>query len=352
MGVVAIVGTVKGAFVLRSDSGRKSWKIEGPIFKGWKVTAAAQDPQGNHIWATASDVYGAALQRSKDLENWQQIENGPKYPEGGERKLKEIWRVVCEGDTFYAGVDEAGLFRSADGGEKWEPVPALNDHPTRSAWFPGNGGLCALSVIIDPKNPQRLWCGISAVGVFRSDDGGASWSCKNDGVKVIIEDKEHKDIGYCVHALAHDPDDANRIWRQEHTGMYRTTDGADTWQAIENGLPSGFGFPIVIDRNTKDIYAVPLEKDEYRFPIEGKLKVYRSRNAGDSWEPLSKGLPQERFYAGVLRSAMAVDNGSPSGVYVGTTAGTVHVSNDGGESWQTLPCTLPRILCMSTFQEN
>ena len=351
MGVVAMVGTDKAAFLIRGDDARKSWKIEGPIFKGWKVTATARDASGRYVAATASEVYGPALHVSDDLVEWRQIEKGPAWKEGGDRKMKQIWTLAPGPDRLYAGVDEAGLFESADGGESWTPVDGLNEHPTRSAWYPGAGGLCAHAVLTDPKNPKRLWCGISAVGVFRSDDGGATWNLKNEGIPALIEDKEHKDIGRCNHGLVADPDDADTIYRREHNGMFRTRDGGESWQRIENGLGSWFGFPIAMDRRTKTLYVVPLESDEYRIPKDGKFRVFRSRDGGDSWDPLSKGLPQEHAYMGVLRGAMDVDHLDPCGVYLGTTSGSVHISSDGGDSWAQLPCTLPRVMSVSVFTD-
>ena len=257
MRIVTIVGTEKGAFVCRSKGDRRDWTIEGPIFKGWRVTATARTPGGRYLVATASHVYGPALHASSDLENWRQVERRPAYAEGSDRKLNQIWTLHCTPERHYAGVDVAGLFTSEDDGESWTPVPGLNDHPTRNAWFPGAGGLCAHAVLVDPHRPERIWCGISAVGVWRSDDGGASWQAKNRGVHCVMEDRDTAEIGYCVHGLAHDPDDAGIIYRQDHTGMYRSRDAGDTWERIENGLPSWFGFPVVIDRRTKTLYAFP-----------------------------------------------------------------------------------------------
>ncbi|MBI1850018.1 MAG: exo-alpha-sialidase [Planctomycetes bacterium] len=358
MRVCVIVGTEKGAFLVRSDRSRRDWKIEGPLFKGWKVTAIARLSSGRTMFGVASFVYGATLHVSSgtsgphDLSSWRQIPNGPAFDAARKRKLNQIWTLVEAAGAIWAGVDEAALFRSEDGGESWSLVTGLEEHRTRGSWYPGFGGLCAHSVLVDPRNPRRLWCGISAVGVFRSDDGGASWEPKNSGVPVIIEDAEHKDIGFCVHALARDPDDPSTIYRQDHMGMFRTRDAGDSWQRIENGLPSRFGFPLAIDRATGALFAVPLESDEHRMPIDGKFRVYRSRDRGDSWESLGRGLPAEGSYMGVLRSAVAVDAIQPCGVYVGTTAGTLHVSSDGGDSWRTLPCTLPRISCVAAFVED
>lgn len=352
MRVLVIVGTEKGAFLCRSDQHRRDWLVEGPIFKGWKVTATSRTPSGRYLVATASQVYGPALHTGTDLTTWQQVENGPAYPEGGDRKLNQIWTLQCNRGRYYAGVDTAGLFTSDDDGTSWQPVTGLNDHPTRRSWFPGAGGLCAHSVLVDPQRPERIWCGISAVGVMRSDDGGQTWVAKNEGVRCMLEDKEFPGIGYCVHGLAADPDAADTIYRQDHSGMYRTRDGGDHWERIENGLASWFGFPITIDRRTKTLFSFPMESDEYRLPVAGKFQIYRSRNGGDSWEALNKGLPQEPSYASVLRGAMAVDNLNPGGVYVGTTSGGVYASADGGDSWQTLPCTLPRVLSVQAYVEE
>ena len=190
------------------------------------------------------------------------------------------------------------------------------------------------------------------MGVFRTEDGGVRWIPKNNGVQIIIPDKDHPDIGVCVHALVQDPENPDTIWQQNHRGMYRSMDGGDSWQSIQNGLPSTFGFPLVRDPHSGFLFCFPLHSDEYRLPVDGKCLIYRSRDRGDSWEPMGEGLSSKRFYAGVLRSAMDIDGLDPCGLYFGTTSGTVHTSNDGGESWQTLPYTLPRILTVRVFQEN
>ena len=350
MSVSVIIGTEKGAFIARSDDRRSAWSIEGPLFKGWKVTASARSPSGKYFAATTSFVYGAAIQAGNDLRTWRQIEHGPAYPEGGDRKLNQIWTIECGPSRHYAGVDTAGLFSSDDDGETWQPVSGLNDHPSRRAWAPGAGGLAAHAVLVDPRNRDRVWCGISAVGVWRSDDGGATWTPRNDGVRCMLEDKEFPGIGYCVHGLAQDPDDANSIYRQDHSGMYLTRDGGDSWQRNENGLPSWFGFPIAADARTGTLFAFPMESDEYRMPVDGRFRVYRSGDRGASWEPLTRGLPEHPSYASVLRGAMAVDTLDPAGVYVGSTSGEVFVSADAGDSWRQLPCILPRILSVSAYE--
>lgn len=349
MAVTLILGTGKGAFIAR-PKGRGKWQVDGPFFKGWKATASTRTASGRYLVATASQVYGAALHASPDLETWEQLEHGPAYPEGGDKKLHQIWTLHSATDRIYAGVDTAGLFFSEDDGESWRPFPALNDHPSSGSWFPGAGGLCAHSILVDPKNEARIWCGISAVGVWRSDDGGETWQAKNEGLRHTIEDKEFKEIGFCIHGLAADPDDANTIWRQDHTGMYVTRDGGDTWEPSGEGLASWFGFPVACDPKTKHLYAFPMESDEFRMPKDGAFHVYRSTDAGKSWHPLTKGLPEAPTYAGVLRGAMAVDG--QGGVYVGSSAGGLYVSADGGDKWQALPHTLPRILSVEAYVDG
>ena len=353
MGVTAIVGTDRAGFLIKSDGARSEWAIDGPFFKGWKVTATARDAGGRYYAATASMVYGAAIHLSDDLKTWRQVEEGPAYAKDAGRKLNQIWTIVPGPDgRIWAGVDEAGVFVSSDRGETWTPVDGFNEHPSRSAWFPGAGGLCAHAILLDTKNPDRIWVGLSAVGVFRSDDGGKTFTLKNEGIPPVVEDKDHKDIGRCVHGLVADPAKPDTIYRREHNGMFRSHDGGEHWERIEEGLGSWFGFPVALDRASKSIYVVPLESDEYRTPKEGKLRVYRSRNGGDSWEPLSNGLPQEHAYMGVLRGALAVDHLSPCGVYLGSTSGHVFISSDGGDTWQQLPATFPRVLSVSVFVDE
>lgn len=350
MTVVTLIGTVKGLFVLRSND-RARWQIAGPHFKGWKVGTVARSGDGGWLAGTASDIYGASLHRSRDLAHWRQIEYPPAYDADSGRKLRQIWTIHRADDTLYAGVDEAGLFRSDDHGQTWSHIEGLARHPTRSSWFPGAGGLCLHAILVDPNDPQRIWVGISAVGVFRTANGGRTWTACNNNVPVVIEDKDHSEIGYCVHALAADPTNPDRIYRQDHRGMFRTDDGGDTWEPIQNGLPSSFGFPLCRDAASGALYCVPLESDEYRVPPAGRFAVYRSRDDGQRWEPLTSGLPAEHAYFGVLRGAMDVDHLDPCGVYLGTTSGDVFVSADGGEHFTPMTCRLPRVLCVQSFVE-
>jgi len=352
-----MVGTRKGAFFYWSDEERREWKLEGPLLKGWEVGALTFDRRGEpKIWAGLSHfVYGPHLQVSADLgRTWRKIEQSPAYEEDSGRKLNRIWCVApgleaAPGD-LYVGVDEAGLFSSRDGGEPWSEVLGLNEHPTREEWMPGAGGLCCHSVIQDPDDGQRAWVGISAVGVFRTDDGGATWQPRNEGLPIVIEGKKHKNVGTCVHSLVRSPD--GTLFQQNHQGVFRSDDGADTWQRIETGLPSKFGFPMVRDPVSGDLFVLPLESDEYRFFPEGSIAVYRSRNGGQSWSPLKNGLPGDGVFSGVLRHSLAADglsnngqagDGSGGGLYFGTTGGQVFASRDGGESWAAMPGTLPRV---------
>ena len=349
MAIHAILGTEKGGFLLRGDADRRSWTLSDPLFKGWKVTASAQDADGRTYVATASQVYGPAIHVSDDLDTWRQLDAGPAWAEGSERALNQVWTLLADRGRVFAGVDDAGLFVSDDRGATWRSVEGLNEHPTRSAWYPGAGGLCAHALLVDPADAQRMWVGISAVGVLRSLDGGASWAPCNEGIPSMIEDSEHAELGRCVHGLVADPDDADRIWRREHNGMFRSTDGGEHWERIEEGLGSWFGFPIARDPRTGALYDVPLESDEYRLPAGGALRVYRSLDDGDSWHALENGLPQRECYAGVLRGGLALDRCDPCGVYLGTTSGSVYVSADGGESFQALGCSLPRILSVEVY---
>ncbi|MDP7017891.1 MAG: hypothetical protein QGG36_18950 [Pirellulaceae bacterium] len=354
-----LIGTDRGLFIYRADEQRSHWELSGPQFKGWKVTAAARDNGGRYFVGTTSWVYGAAIQYSDDLAEWDQAPQGPAYAASPEPEqsgatgpaLTQIWRIHCSGSAYYAGVADAGLFRSLDRGRTWSPIESFNSHETRSAWMPGAGGLCAHSILVDRNDEQRIWCGVSAVGVFRSDDGGQSWRPKNKGVPVIIEDEKHCDIGFCVHALAMDPDDPSLLYRQDHKGMFRSRDGGDHWERNENGLPSGFGFPLTLDRPTRHLFCAPLESDEFRLPHEGRLRIYRSTDGGDSWAESGSGLDGEPVYASVMRGAMDGDHQSPGGVYFGTTSGDVFASCDGGEVWSRLPGRLPRIHCVAAFSD-
>jgi photosystem II stability/assembly factor-like uncharacterized protein len=348
-----MIATEKGAFFLWSDEAREHWEFSGPALKGWKVSNLLLDQRGEPILyaAVGHYVYGPTIQISRDLGNtWEQQEHGPAFRNGSASTLKNIWTIVPGPSSapglLYAGTDDAGLFVSRDGGVHWEELTAISEHETRSEWMGGAGGLCLHSILVDNDNPDRIWVGISAVGVLRSDDGGKTFHPRNEGMPIIIEGKEHKCVGSCVHALAQDPARPNHIFQQNHQGVLRTSDGGDHWERIETGLDSVFGFPMVLDPHDPNrVYIIPQEADEYRIFRDGKPAVYRTRNGGESWEAVRSGLP-ENCYTGVLRHAMATDTCAQPGIYFGTSNGQVYFSLNGGDSWQSMPCSLPRILAV------
>jgi len=351
MRIQVFVGTVKGAFLYSSDESRSEWTVEGPLLGGWKVGAVSPDGEGGYVLATSSYVYGAMVHRGEDLRSWDMVEAPPRYSEESGHKMKEIWTFGAGEGVLFAGVDEAGLFESRDAGRTWSEVTGLSQLPSRPSWFPGFGGLCAHHVL---TAGARVWTGISAVGVFESADGGATWETRNEGVPVLIDDEHHKDIGSCVHAIVADPADPDRMWRQDHAGMFRSVDGGRTWELTQTGLPSTFGFPLVRDRQGAALFSVPLDSDEQRYPSGGQLRVYRSLDDGDSWQPNEAGLPDHSYHV-VLRQAMACDQlgehaeGREGGVYFGNAGGEVFASADLGRTFQRLPGSLPRILCVEAF---
>lgn len=350
MAVTVGIGTTKGAFFLHSKD-RRTWTVDEPQFVGWKVTAFGKTPSGEYLLCTGSNWYGAAIHRSTELTEWTQIVEGPSYGESEDRKLTQIWTLTTAGSTIWAGVDTAGLFRSDDDGATWKPIPGLNDHATREGWEPGLGGLAAHRVLVDPTNADRLWCAISAVGVFRSENGGETWAPKNQGVTAASESADYPGIGHCVHCIVGDPENPDTLWRQDHKGVYMTTNAGDTWEQIEEGLPANFGFPVVRDNATGALFIVPLQSDEVRLPPSGQLRVFRSTDRGTSWHNSGDGLP-ETSYAVSLRGAMDADQLEPGGVIFGTTGGSVHASADVGETWTTLPFTFPRILAVKVLESS
>ena len=292
---------------------------------------------GGALAALASNWFGASLQRSTDLDTWKPFGEAPSYDD--DRPLEQIWTLTPADGVLYAGVEEAGLFRSSDGGSTWEGVVALNDLGARRRWMPGLGGLCAHHVLADG---DRLMVAISAVGVFRSDDRGASFTKVDQGVTTAVEPTDDLDEGHCVHSIVAQPDDPDRLWRQDHTGVYRTTDGGAQWDRIEVGLPASFGFPIGRDAASARLFVVPMESDQNRVSAGGRFRVYRSDDDGDSWQVSGTGWDDSPAYDTVLRNAMATDgNGS---VVVGTTGGNLWHTPDGGDHWTRADLQLPRVL--------
>jgi len=338
------VGTHKGAYVLDGSDGR--WTVDGPFFPGWKVTAFGLAGDGTNLTAVGSNWFGVGIHTSHDFRTWEQTETPPAWPEGGGRKMEQVWAFHDDGARLWAGVSEAGLFTSDDRGRTWVPVNGLNEHRTRSEWMPGFGGLCAHRIL---TGGSQVWVGISAVGVFRSDDDGATWELKNEGVPPVgvPPDVPRPEVGYCVHGLAHDPTTPTRIWRQDHAGMFRSLDGGDTWQRIENGLPSGFGFVVWRDDESGRLFTIPLSSDENRVPVDGELRVYASDDDGDSWHVSGSGWSEAPHYTGVLRGAF---DGDDHGVFCfGTTGGKLWLTNDNGGTWQQLASSFPRIDAVRLF---
>ena len=352
---VVLVGTSKGAFILRSNSQRRRWDVGGPYFHGHSVYALAYDGRGNQrrIWAASSSFWGTLLRSSDDFgKSWTNPQQAPiRFPADTGTSLKNIWQITLgrpeEPNRLYCGVEPAALFESQDAGQTWSLVRGLFDHPHRPRWMPGNGGLALHTILLDPSNQQRMYVGISSGGVYRTEDGGQSWTAQNRGIRALFMPEKYPDFGQCVHKMALHPARPERLFLQNHWGIYRSDDCGDHWTDIANGVPSDFGFPIVIHPRDPDcVYAVPVESEEFRCACDGRLRVYRTRNAGASWEALMRGLPQKRAYETVLRDAMTTDLLDPVGIYLGTRSGQLFASNDEGKNWDRILGGLPSILCV------
>jgi photosystem II stability/assembly factor-like uncharacterized protein len=351
--LVLLVGTMKGAFLFRSEASWARWERAGPFFPGHAVYALAQDTREgrSRLWAAPeSSHWGASLHLSDDFgRTWTEKPGAVRFEKETGASLRRIWQIApAPGDPqrLYCGVEPAALFESRDGGETWALMSGLWDHPHRPQWEPGNGGLC-LHTVLPPLDGGPFYVAISTGGVYRSDDGGGSWRTAHKGVRAEFLPDKHPEFGQCVHKIARHPSRPDRLFLQNHWGLYRTDDGGASWQDIANGVPSDFGFGMAVHPHRPDTaYIVPLESDAFRCVPEGRLRVYRTDDAGASWRALERGLPQEGAFECVLRDALATDTSDPAGVYFGTRSGKVFGSPDDGDTWETIADGLPPVVCV------
>ncbi len=361
-GVRVLVGTRKGAFLLTADGNRKRWQVSGPHFGGWEIYHLAGSPvDPNRLYASQSTGwFGQLIQRSDDGgTTWEPVGNAFVYEglpgthqwyDGTPHpwEFTRVWHLtpsLTDVDTVYAGVADAALFRSVDGGQTWHELSGLRGHGSGSRWQPGAGGLCLHTILLDPHHAGRMFVAISAAGAFRSDDDGTTWRPINRGLKSDYIPDPDADVGHCVHKITLHPSRPHVLFMQKHWDIMRSDDAGDSWQEVSGNLPSDFGFPIAVHAHEPDtIYVVPIKSDSEHYPPDGKLRVYRSRSGGNEWEALTKGLPQRDCYVNVLRDALAVDALDPGGVYFGTTGGQVYASADGGDTWTPIVHDLPSVL--------
>ncbi len=362
--VRVLVGTRKGAFVLTSDGARREWRIEGPLFGGWEVMHVTGSPVNpDRLYASVwTDWHGQVVQRSDDGgKSWEPV--GNEFPFAGQPgtyqshdgmqrpwKFRRVWHFEpssSDAETVYAGVEDAALFRSADGGRNWTELPALRTDSRGNEWMPGAGGMCLHTILIDPIDPRRMYTAISAAGAFRTEDGGDSWKVITRGLSSNFLPDPSTEIGHCVHRLAMHPSRPDRLYMQKHWDVMRSDDAGDFWTEVSGDLPSDFGFPIAVHAHEPDtVYVVPIKSDSEHYPPGGKLRVYRSRSGGHEWQALGAGLPERDCYVNVLREAMAVDALDECGVYFGTTGGQVFASRDSGDHWAAIAEYLPPVLAV------
>ena len=360
--VRVLAGTRKGAFILSSDGKRKTWTVDGPHFGGWEIYHLKGSPADpNRLYASqSSSWFGQTIHRSSDAgKTWETVGNEFKYDgvpgthqwyDGTPHpwEFKRVWHLEPshdDPDTVYAGVEDAALFQSKDGGKSWSELSGLRKHTTGSTWTPGAGGMCLHTIIVDPNDKKRIYVAISAAGAFRSDDAGKTWKPINKGLHSQHIPNPEAEVGHCVHHIAMHRTRPNVLFMQKHWDVMRSDDAGDTWREVSGNLPSDFGFVVDVHAHEPEtVYVIPIKSDSEHYPPEGKLKVWRSKAGGNEWEPLTKGLPQKDCYVNVLRDAMAVDTMDQCGVYFGTTGGQVYASNDAGDSWQAIARDLPAVL--------
>ena len=361
-GVRVLVGTKKGAFVLTADGKRTKWHVEGPHFPGWEIYHVKGSPvDPDRLYASqSSGWFGQQMQRSDDGgKTWAPVGNQFTYDgipgthqwyDGTPHpwEFKRVWHLepsLTELDTVYAGVEDAAMFRSTDGGKTWSELSGLRKHTSGPKWAPGAGGMCLHTILIDPSNPKRIFIAISAAGAFRTDDGGETWKPINQGLRSAHIPDPTAEVGHCVHRIAMHKSRPNVLFMQKHWDVMRSDTGGDTWHEVSGNLPTDFGFPIDVHAHEPEtIYVVPIKSDAEHFVPEGKLRVYRSRTGGNEWEALTNGLPQSDCYVNVLRDAMAVDSLDTCGVYFGTSGGQVYASADAGDNWAPIVRDLPGVL--------
>jgi photosystem II stability/assembly factor-like uncharacterized protein len=361
-GVRVLVGTRKGAFVLSADGKRESWDVRGPLFAGWEIYHVKGCPgDAGRLYASqSSGWFGQQIQRSDDGgETWEPVGHEFRYEgvpgthqwyDGTPHpwEFARVWHLepsASDPDLVYAGVEDAALFRSSDGGRSWEELEGLRGHASGPSWQPGAGGMCLHTILLDPAEPGRIFVAISAAGVFRSDDGGRTWAPKNRGLRSEGIPDPGAEVGHCVHRIAQHPARPQVLFMQKHWDVMRSDDAGDSWREVSGDLPSDFGFPIDVHAHEPDtLYVVPIKSDSEHYPPDGKLRVYRSRSGGGDWEALAQGLPQRDCYVNVLRDAMAVDSLDACGVYFGTTGGQVYASADAGDTWSPIVRDLPAVL--------
>src|SRR5205807_7234450 len=360
--VRVLVGTRKGAFILTADGKRQKWDVSGPHFAGWEMYHLKGSPvDPNRIYASqSSGWFGQLIQRSSDGgKTWEPVGNEFSYEgETGTHQwydgtphpweFARVWHLepsLTDPDTVYAGVEDADLFRSSDGGRHWEELPGLRCHRSGPSWQPGAGGMCLHTIILDPHQPGRMFTAISAAGAFRSDDEGETWRPVNHGLQSEGIPDPDAEVGHCVHRLAMHPSRPGVLYMQKHWDVMRSDDAGESWHEVSGNLPSDFGFPIAVHPHEPDtVYVVPIKSDSEHVPPDARLRVYRSRTGGNEWEALTGGLPQSHCYVNVLRDAMSVDDLDPGGIYFGTTGGQVYASPDGGDNWTAVVRDLPAVL--------